>query len=483
MRDGTPLHAAKTAEEAAGLIARGASVHARGSRDDTPLHRAANAAVAEVLIAAGANVDARAVLGRTPLHWASQAGRAEVIAVLLRAGAEVGMVDEHGRTPLHDASWSGSRDAVALLLGAGADPHRRSLGGETPLHTAKGAHRAEVAEALRLAMAATPAPARAESHPRGLLRIGVHPRRREAITVGHDATLTRWSLEDEPRPVATLQLTLARINDLAIAPDGEVFAIATSGETVELRRRDDLSLSGEIATGGVQGAEASALAFSPDGRWLAVADGVERIVLIDRATGLLAGSTEAAPGVPSLVFDPASGLLASTHADQGGGFVSIERVEPEGGLTFLETFEDEHDGPAITWPARIAFRPDGRLLAVFSDRTREAAFMVFELDGGHRPWCWTFDVRKPRDRRAGLDASGRSWGVAFADDRTVAFGTPRGIVLFFDAETGRRVGRVRIDPGAPVIDLAKDPDRPILWAALGSGPGLPVRVPLPIGGR
>jgi len=138
MRDGTPLHHAKTAEEAAGLIARGASVHARG------------------------------VLGRTPLHWASQAGRADVVRTLLAAGAKVDATVEHGRTPLHDAAWCGEPDGVAALLAAGADPHVRDLGGKTPLHHAAGPRRAGAADLLRTAMdPATLAVAPTDATPEG----------------------------------------------------------------------------------------------------------------------------------------------------------------------------------------------------------------------------------------------------------------------------------------------------------------------------
>lgn len=295
-----------------------------------------------------------------------------------------------------------------------------------------------------------------------------------------DALLTRWALEDPPRRLAALQLPLARINDIAADPDGEVIALATSGDAIELRRWDDLSLSGTLASTVGMRDEATSLAYSADGRWLAVG-GMERVLLLDRATGLIVTSLDAEQGVPSLAFDASSRLLASAGISQGGGYVSVERVGDGREWAFLRALEDVDEGSAISFPYEVAFSPDGRRLAVVHNYTTRAALVLFDVGGGRELWRVAFDLRKPRDRRVEKEADRWFGGIAFADDRTVALGTPRGVVLCFEVDGGRRFGRVRVHPDAPVVDLAMDPDRPILWAALGRGGGR--LVPVPIGGR
>lgn len=223
------------------------------------------------------------------------------------------------------------------------------------------------------------------------------------------------------------------------------------------------------------------MAFSPDGRWLALDDGSAMIHLIDRKSGQAVGAAESL-SVPALAFDPSSRLLASSQCEQGGGYVSIERVGPDGGLTFARTLDDVPEHSSIPFPVKVAFSPDGLRLAVTVNRTYSAAVVVFEVETGRRLWMMSFDLRKPRDRKDWRNVPLFDGAIAFADDRTLAIGTNRGLVLFYDIDTGKRVGRIREHAEARIIDLAKDVDRPILWAVLGEGGGaLPVAVPL--GGR
>ena len=83
LMEGTPLHAARTADVAAALVAHGASVHATNLLGRTPLHTAACAGVAAVLLATGASVHVEDILERTPLHTATSP---DVVRVLLDAG-------------------------------------------------------------------------------------------------------------------------------------------------------------------------------------------------------------------------------------------------------------------------------------------------------------------------------------------------------------------------------------------------------------
>ena len=116
----------------------------------------------------------------------------------------------------------------------------------------------------------------------GLTRIRTHPQRPEAVTVAERATLHRWSLGEAPAVVNGLQAHHPWFSDIAVEPQGKVFAVTTPEQVIELRRWDDLRVCGRVAipTEGQSGWQA--LDLSPDGRWLAVAGSYEEVRLLDR---------------------------------------------------------------------------------------------------------------------------------------------------------------------------------------------------------
>ena len=67
------------------------------------LHAARSGDAVAVLLAAGAPVDARDAFGWTPLHRAMAARRVSVVRALLHGGADFGALNAHGRTPLAEA--------------------------------------------------------------------------------------------------------------------------------------------------------------------------------------------------------------------------------------------------------------------------------------------------------------------------------------------------------------------------------------------
>jgi WD40 repeat protein len=97
---------------------------------------------------------------------------------------------------------------------------------------------------------------------------------------------------------------------------------------VELRRRD--TLEGVRALEGLK--DASALAFSPDGRWLAVATCDEQVLLFDVASHRITSAIEAGEWTGSLAFAPDGSALASACSFQGGAEVRLDRVTSDGDL-------------------------------------------------------------------------------------------------------------------------------------------------------
>jgi WD40 repeat protein len=96
----------------------------------------------------------------------------------------------------------------------------------------------------------------------------------------------------------------------------------------------------------------AALAWSPDGRRLAVGGGEGRLFLIDAANGGVQPLGEHAPGVLELAWQPKGSLLASSGQD---GAVWLWDVDAPQAPRVLHR--------AARWPAGLAWRSDGQRLA------------------------------------------------------------------------------------------------------------------------
>ncbi|MBI4233843.1 MAG: M6 family metalloprotease domain-containing protein, partial [Chloroflexi bacterium] len=199
--------------------------------------------------------------------------------------------------------------------------------------------------------------------------------------------------------------------DLAFSPDGRLLAVASrtpkgQGARVHLW---DRSADKEVAVFEDQTSRVRALAFSPDGQWLAMG-GFERQIVL-RA---LAGQQEkriARGKVSGVVFSPDGRFLASAHGEGGlDSTVSLWDVES---LQELATWS----GPRGTWVNALAFSPGGQLLAA------AAAGL------GSALWLW--DVARQRETTA---LKGHTFWI-----QTVAF-SPTGNLL----ASGSLDGTVRL---------------------------------------
>ncbi len=465
----TPLHNAAERglpEVARSLIRRGANVNARRpERADMPLHFAANTAVASLLIEAGAEVEALDRWGRTPLHWAAQFGRADVVDLLLRAGAGVdrqasdgatplhwaaqeghaGVVqrllragasvdrqDGDGRTPLHRAAWRGRAEVVKILLDAGADPGIRNRSGQTPLHESRSNGHEAVARHLEAAQGES---ARAERNlsaspagrSLGLVRVRTHPVRPEAVTIAEQATLHCWALGETAEVVTGLQAHHAWFSDLAVDPQGQVFAVTTPESAIELRRWDDLKVIEEIRCPTEEEQEGwQAIDLSPDGRWLAGADSCEQLHLIDRTTGEAVATKEAGERTYCIRFDPSSRLLATACSFQGGGFVRIDRIEDRRLGPVSKLHRSSHRTPAkrfVDTLVHMAFSPDGGSLALFETsaihhdarpRGWRGNVVLYEAGSWSPRWITSVDARATGDKRT---LAGAGHGMGFLTER------------------------------------------------------------------
>lgn len=186
-----------------------------------------------------------------------------------------------------------------------------------------------------------------------------------AFGVSGDASLARWRLDQQSGPSVIVATGHERISDLAVHPRLPLVAVAPEDAPVELRG-DDFS-AGETLD---ELMDASALAFSPDGRWLAAAMFPERVVLFDLENRRITAEVPAGERNDCVDFSADGTLLATTCSFQGGAHVRVDRVTADGGLVPVA----EIDRVARdTIPAAV-FTPDSRYLviwetsAIFQDR-------------------------------------------------------------------------------------------------------------------
>jgi WD40 repeat protein len=183
-----------------------------------------------------------------------------------------------------------------------------------------------------------------------------------AIADGADNTVRLWDLVTG-RPAGTIGAAFA--NAVAFSRDGKLLAILDSQGTIQLwdpvaghAAGAPLQIPPVPQTGGVSSQSLNAVAFSPDGKLLAIANGDGTVQLWTRVTGHALGGplhvTSPKYGVNQVAFSPDGRLLASADGD---GTVRLW---------------DPVTGQAVGGPLhasskygvnQVAFSPDGKLLA------------------------------------------------------------------------------------------------------------------------
>ncbi|MGC4123208.1 MAG: protein kinase [Myxococcales bacterium] len=393
---------------------------------------------------------------------------------------------------------------------------------------------------------------RLEGHGDSVTAVALSPDSRIAATGSDDRTVRLWSVP-EGQPLATFSSSAAAIYAVAFSPDGRALAVGGEERAVRLLSVPDgrplLSLAGHrdsvlslvfsadgslLASLGVDGTRVwdaragvtlaavaglggqdRGVAFSPDGRTLALAGDGRAVRLFkvggDPRRAPLAGHTDA---VNDLAFTPDGKRLVTSGYDRvirvwdvashrtvalleghGAGVFGLA-MSPDGkkvascaaDLTMktwdLDSGKEQLSAPLGERPYALAWSPDGALIAsggvqgVARLRDARTGAVVAELaghegpitrlrfspdgallatsgvDGKVRLW----DVAR-RSLVKTVDAHGDwAWGVSFSGDgKTLVTAGKDGLAKLFDVETGRELKRFSAH-GRWVNDARLSPD-------------------------
>mgnify|MGYP001264933902 CR=1 FL=1 len=187
-----------------------------------------------------------------------------------------------------------------------------------------------------------------EEHANRVTSIAISPDWSVMASGSWDNHTMLWDIERNVL-LKTLELT-GYVLGVAFSPDGRWLALSTSEAIIQLRD----AKSGEVLqTRALNPSRLNHVSFSPDVRWLASSLGDKAIQLWDVQSGNLLNTLEGyTEDVTSITFSPNGQQLAVGYQD---GIIQLWDIENS---VMLKTLEG-HTSPVLS----IAFSPDGRKLA------------------------------------------------------------------------------------------------------------------------
>lgn len=301
-----------------------------------------------------------------------------------------------------------------------------------------------------------------------------HPQRPEAIVFGA-GHLVRWDIREQPRVLADLRWPSAQdFASLAVGPDGVILRRPPAEPggvkgTIELASWEDPGTAEQIH---LEGATAwwQDGAFSGDNRYLGLADDWEQLLLLDRATGHVGITDTGARSTAGLVFSPDSQLLAVVSTDQGGGHIGLWQYDPE--TLELRCTEmdrqgavpDSRPGDLVETVGKLAFSPDGRLLAaLLTGWGLPIELILYEVAAARVLWQITLAAER---------FSPDDWGseVLFTPDGGgLVHGSATGGLVVRNVETGDPIQQIPWQGGQDIFVVACDPLRRGVWTVDADG--------------
>jgi WD40 repeat protein/transcriptional regulator with XRE-family HTH domain len=319
-----------------------------------------------------------------------------------------------------------------------------------------------------------------------------------ALVLGGFAGLQWWHAEEQRQVAVARELAFqaeaARLGTAALLPRSVLLAAETlkrlSSREAERTLRLGLALLARPVARMDHGDRVQALAYSPDGRYLATASSDHTAVIWDATGGTELARLAHDAAVADVAFSPDGRYLATASDD---------------GTTRVWQTQDNHQINWLPYSApvyAVAFSPDGQLLATAS---RDGSVRVFTVDGAHEVARMAHDLPLPPglyspdqgnqfaeapgpalafapDGRHLLtgrsaDNSARIWdaytgqevarlqhddlvlAVAFSPDgRYAVTGSVDTTARVWDASTGRELRRMTLERSDPILGVACSPD-------------------------
>jgi WD40 repeat protein len=314
-------------------------------------------------------------------------------------------------------------------------------------------------------------------------KVRVHPSRQEAVTLIKGASLARWAANASPYLLANTFTSFTNFCDLAISPDGEIIAVAPIKESIEFRHWHDLSIAVDVQVPKAKGI--IALAFSPDGRWLVLANRHEAIQMIDRRNGQITAEVEGGEWTFPLLFHPTAALLASACSFQGGGHIRLDRIGNQGELIPLHILDRSdyltHPKDFVDSLICLAFSPDGQWLTLFETSSIyhdehpcgwRGNVVLYVVETGVLHWQTSLDAQVTGDVRI-LQTAGFPGGfvteLLFVNNTEIACGATQGVIVFYDVTTGELTRKITLPTNAAIRSLSLAKDGHMLWVVLDDG--------------
>jgi WD40 repeat protein len=265
---------------------------------------------------------------------------------------------------------------------------------------------------------------------------------------------------DTPSSISPLA-TITKFHDpgngtaLAYSPDGKTIA-ASGGGRVELRDAASRKLRATFTQRGKSGKtvfSTPSLAFSPNGKLLAVGTDSGVVGLWDVAKRRQIGLTHGDPGntIGGVAFSPDGKLLAT------GGDDGVRLWDAGSGKEQLKEVAVLDDEARI---GHLAFSPDGRTLA-------SAGYNTFPStpDEAYAVQLWNVSSRKVRKT---LYDSKEIWGMAFSPDgRTLATTDEEYVVKLSNVASGREEDSLYDETDAELRTVAFSPDGKTVAVVMG----------------
>ncbi|QDU60271.1 Serine/threonine-protein kinase StkP [Planctomycetes bacterium Pan216] len=259
-------------------------------------------------------------------------------------------------------------------------------------------------------------------HEGGVAHLAFSPTQPHLATISADGTVRIWDIATE----TTIQIirTSGKDHDRALAysPDGKKLAVAVGGDEPVVKLWDTEKAAFEeepLGPGRLAGA------FSPDGKSVVLALG-EELRMIDVASRKVQWTTKTGigqSGVCCVNFSPDGTLIAT------GGGMTVDLWDPATGESLGRWKTLMRLGEKIN---QTAFSPDGKQIAAGSDYDRS---YVFEVDSGERTGVMSHRRNNGKPN---------IYGIAYSPDgRYLAMGGTANVVYVRDAETLKLVTELR----------------------------------------